>query len=90
MEPVVFSMVWVYSLDRRLAMRRNLVFWVALGPALFAVPSQTGCGSNDCAQLGESCMTKECCPTDSGASVSRDETFKYDNGLQVMTSCMCL
>ena len=74
-------------------MSRKLAFPLALVIALFTVPVQTGCGSDDstgpsCAKAGESCMTKGCCPRSDG-SVSMDRTFSYPGGVQTMTSCTC-
>jgi hypothetical protein len=79
------------SLGREVCMRLLLV-----GLALAVLPTastQTGCGKSGsteplCAQVGQSCMTKGCCPHSDG-SVSFTRTFEYPNGVQTVTSCTC-
>jgi len=70
---------------------RRLLAVLALA-ALTVAPTQMGCGSSstepNCAQAGQSCMTKDCCPHADG-SFSFTRTFTYPNGVQTVSSCTC-
>lgn len=73
-------------------MTKRLSLLFVLGLALLTVPSQTGCGGgsgSNCSAVGQSCLTKSCCPRPDG-TVRFQKTFSYPNNVQTVTSCTCL